>query len=50
MTATVWSDAQKALLGLIEAITGKLIYSGTAMGERVEDMVEDEAEGLEAAE
>lgn len=41
---------QEALLGLIEAATGKAIYRGAATDEPVEDMIEDEAEGLEAAE
>jgi hypothetical protein len=41
---------QEALLGLIEVATGKAIYRGVATDEPVEDMIEDEAEGLEAAE
>ncbi len=41
---------QEALLGLIEAATGRPIYRGAAMDEPVEEMVEDEVEGLEAAE
>lgn len=41
---------QEALLGLIEAATGKAIYRGAATDEPVEDMIEDEAEELEAAE
>lgn len=41
---------QGALLGLIEAATGKPIYRGVAMDEPVEDMVENEVDGLEAAE
>ncbi|ETD88253.1 hypothetical protein U713_14035 [Rhodobacter capsulatus YW2] len=30
--------------------TGKAIYRGVAIDERFEDMIEDEVEGLEAAE
>ena len=41
---------QEALLGLIEAATGKAIYRGSATDKPVEDMIEDKAEGLEAAE
>lgn len=41
---------QEALLGLIEEATGKAIYRGSATDEPVEDMIEEEAEGLEAAE
>ena len=41
---------QEGLLALIEAATGKAIYRGAATYEPVEDMIEDEAEGLEAAE
>jgi hypothetical protein len=35
---------------LIEAATGRPIYRGAAMDEPLEKMVEDEVEGLEAAE
>lgn len=41
---------QEALLGLIKAATGKAIYRGAATDEPVEDMIEDEADRLEAAE
>ncbi|WP_444461045.1 hypothetical protein [Rhodobacter capsulatus] len=41
---------QEALLGLIEVATEKAIYRGVATDEPVEDMIEDEAEGLGAAE
>ena len=47
---TVKVARQEALSGLIEAATGKAIYRGAATDEPVEDMIEDEAEGLEAAE
>jgi hypothetical protein len=36
-------------LGWIEAATGKAIYRGAATDEPMKDMIEDEAEGLEAA-
>jgi hypothetical protein len=35
---------------MIGVTTGKAIYRGAATDEPVEDMIEDEAEGLEAAE
>jgi hypothetical protein len=38
-----------ALLGLIEAATGKAIYRWVVTDEPFGDMIEDEAEGLEAA-
>ncbi|MCG7624979.1 hypothetical protein [Epibacterium sp. Ofav1-8] len=41
---------QKAMLGMIAAATGKAIYRGTATDDPVENIIEDEGEGLEAAE
>lgn len=39
---------QVATLGLIKAANGEAIYRGVATDEPVEDMIEHEAEGLEA--